>query len=167
MTKGISHYAVLLICFVIELIFSSCNSVNTFPMIYFSVPNKIVKTGIDSIYSKNPAFKIPLKWRDLDDWSKRGLGFLDRRIFYFQSSPEEMYYITFAHYKGENTQTCSLGIMAVNQGGRWFEYTDLTDSEKIRIEERFEREIVSKLQAYTHNKAIVRPSYGAPLDHVK
>jgi hypothetical protein len=167
MNKKTTHQIKILVGSIVVLIFSNCNKINTFPEIYFSVPNRIVKIGIDSLFAKNIRFKMPKKWQNLDNWSQRGLGFLDSKIFYFQSNPEEMYYVTFSHYTGEDSKTCSLGIMGVNQGFRWFEYTEITDSEKIRIEERFEREIVEKLQTYTHTKATVRDVYGAQARAVK
>ena len=61
----------------------------------FETPKQNIEKAIETLFVKNPELKIPAKWKDNDDWKKRGFGFLDTIIFYFQSEPEEMYYVSF------------------------------------------------------------------------
>ncbi|WP_295671699.1 hypothetical protein [uncultured Mucilaginibacter sp.] len=110
---------------------------------------------MDSIFSKNPQYKIPEKWRDLDNWSQRGFGFLKGKIFYFKTSPEEMYYVTMLgdSIDDDIKLKTTIAIRAINTGYRWFKYNELSDEERKRINERFNEEIVPRLEVYTGNHA--------------
>ncbi|BAU52306.1 hypothetical protein MgSA37_00461 [Mucilaginibacter gotjawali] len=98
---------------------------------------------------------IPEKWRDLDNWSQRGFGFLNGKIVYFKISPEEMYYVTIlgdsVGYRS-NLKT-TIAIRAINIGYRWFKYNELSDEDRKRINDRFNEEIVPKLEVYTNSHA--------------
>lgn len=117
------------------------------------MPVQKLRSDIDSLFYKNPQYKLPEKWEDLDDWSKRGLGFLNGKFFYFNSVPEEMYYVTIDSSSINGPRKATMFIRSVNMGYRWFNYADMDDKEKKRIEERFDNEIVLKLNKYTHQIA--------------
>jgi len=126
-------------------------------VIYFSTSKKKLEVAIDSLYSKHPEYRIPEKWKVFNSWSENGYGFLESRIFYFNSSPEEMYYVTFigdSAMLADATKT-GIGVRAVFNGdanGKWFLDQDLDSREKQRMEKRFDGEIISKLEEYTKTK---------------
>ena len=74
---------------------TSCGTLGGFDTIEFPTSKQRLVWAIENLYTQNPEFVIPDNLKHLDDWKKRGYGFLDSRIFYFKSSPEEMYYVTF------------------------------------------------------------------------
>lgn len=124
----------------------------------FPVSKKKLEVAMDSLYSQHPEYKIPDKWKAFDGWAKSGYGFLESRIFYFKSSPEEMYYVTFI---GDSVMLADpnkigIGLRAIYNGdanGKWLLGNDLDSKEKDRIDKRFDHEIISKLEQYTNTKA--------------
>lgn len=126
---------------------------------YFPTSKKYLEIAIDSLYSKQPEYKVPKKWEIYNSWSERGYDFLEGKIFYFRYPPEEMYYVTFI---GDSTALADttkvgIGIQAVyneNNHGKWLLNNDLSSKEKERIEKRFDNEIISKLEKYTKTKVL-------------
>jgi hypothetical protein len=116
------------------------------------------------IASAYPSFGFggPDKWKKEDDWKERGYDFLDSRIFYFKSEPEEMYYVSFygdandAH-QADTTNT-GISIRAVDNGANyiWTKESDISSSEERRIKKRFQSEIISKLEKFTNTKVTSR-----------
>jgi hypothetical protein len=124
----------------------------------FPTSKRVLVKGIDSIYSQYPQYKIPEKWDSLNDWSQRGYDFLDTRIFYFSSNPEEMYYVSFYGDANDtiqkDTTRTSLSIRAVHDGKNgWNLEDEFSNKEKNRIENRFDQEIISKLEKFSGVKA--------------
>ena len=123
----------------------------------FPVPKQRLAKAIDSLYKESPDYKIPSKWQHLDDWHERGYDFLDSRIFYFKNRPEEMYYISFIGMPEDsalNSRSATIAIRAVCDGtSGWTLEENTSRSEKKRIEERFDREIIAKLDQYMGTKA--------------
>lgn len=123
--------------------------------IYFPTSKSKLEVAIDSLYSKNPEFRVPDNWKKFDTWSARGYNFLESRIFYFKSVPEEMYYVTFIGDSAvlADTTKVAIGISAINKGeNKWLLGNDLDSREKKRIERRFNDEIVSKLKLFVVTK---------------
>ena len=123
----------------------------------FPIPKKKLEIAIDSLYKIYPEYSIPEKWEKQNDWSERGYDFLESDIFYFKSSPEEMYYVTFIGDSATlaNPSNVSIGIRSVfkeNTPKQWLLSDDVDSKEKIRIENRFASEIISKLEEYTKTK---------------
>jgi hypothetical protein len=146
------------------LVVSGCLGAGTlggFDLIKFSTSKRVLVNAIDSLYAQHPEYRIPNKWKARDNWKSRGYDFLDTRIFYFSSSPEEMYYVSFYGDANESIQadttTTGISIRAVNSGAdaHWAKESDFSPSEKKRIDERFRSEIVSKLEAYSNSEATV------------
>lgn len=124
----------------------------------FLISKKKLETSMDTLLTLHPEYKIPVKWLPFDDWSKRGYDFLRSRIFYFGLPPEEMYYVTFVedYASPADTYKATIAIRSVFNGGnhvRWLLEKDFDSNEKKRIEERFNNEIISKLEIYTKTKA--------------
>jgi hypothetical protein len=136
----------------------SCDgTLGGFNIISFPVSKKKIEIAIDSLYSKNPEYKIPSKWEKHNNWSKRGYDFLESRIFYFKEEPEEMYYISFIGDEEifKDTTHIDIAIRSVFAGRKmdWLKQEDFSKEEESRIQTRFKKEIISKLEKYTNSKA--------------
>jgi len=137
--------------------FTSCIGAGTlggFDTRMFPTSKRNLVKAIDTLFARIPDYKIPDKWRSLDDWRERGYNFLDARIFYFKSEPEEMYYVSFYGDANDSiqidTNRTGIAIRAVNNGtGTWILEENTSSSDKKRIEARFDKEIISKLEQYT------------------
>ena len=125
----------------------------------FPTSKRKLQIAMDSLFIKNPQYKIPKKWESANNWSKRGYDFLENEILYFKSPPEEMYYVS---YIGDSTMLADttktiIKIRAIYKGnynGKWLMAKDLNSDEKQRIENRFDNEIISKLEDYTKTKIL-------------
>ncbi|WP_299701826.1 hypothetical protein [uncultured Pontibacter sp.] len=95
--------------------------------------------------------KIPDKWKETAASIQHTYEFLSANTtcFYFQESPEEMYFIS---YQG-NSKVTVMSVRSVFMNGRWFTERELTEAESERIENRFDKEIVGKLEKVTKSKA--------------
>lgn len=128
-----------------------------FNVISFPTSKKKIEIAIDSLYSKYPEYKIPAKWDEYNNWSKRGYDFLESRIFYFKEAPEEMYYVTFVGEEEtlKDTTHIDIAISSVftDRKMKWIE-KDFSKEEENRIQERFKTEIISKLEKHTNTKAV-------------
>lgn len=125
----------------------------------FSTPKKNIEKAIDTLFVNNAELEIPEKWKEYDTWEKRGFGSLDTRIFYFQSEPEEMYYVSFVGDGNEKQDENGPTILAIRsiftkRHNKWLKEEDCDDNLKERIENRFDTEIISKLEKYSGIKAI-------------
>ncbi len=125
----------------------------------FSTSKRKLVAAIDTLYAQYPGYKIPDKWKSLDDWHERGYDFLESRIFYFKSPPEEMYYVAFYGDANDSIQAdttrTGISIRAVSDGTPgWVLEGNTSHSEKKRIQDRFDREIVFKLEQYCKVRAI-------------
>ena len=124
----------------------------------FAIPKKNIEKAVDTLFAENPQLNIPKKWEEYDTWKKRGYDFLDSRIFYFQTEPEEMYYVSFVSDGNENQDKDGPTIIAIRsvftkRHKKWKEEAEFDDIEKVRIENRFDSEIVSKLERYSGVKS--------------
>jgi len=87
---------------------------------------------------------------------KNSYFFLKSRTFYFKNDPEEMYYVTF---KGDSAMLAdpsktTIAIRLINRSGpKWFKYVELDTIERKRIEERFDKEIILRLEGYPKTKS--------------
>lgn len=124
----------------------------------FQSPKENIITALDTFFIDNPEMQIPAKWKSHDNWKKRGYDFLDSRIFYFNTVPEEMYYVTFVANGNENQNKNGptiLAIRAVNNGrGKWIKYDDFDAEEKERIEQRFDKNVIIEIEKYSRIKAV-------------
>ncbi|MES2575592.1 MAG: hypothetical protein V4572_11655 [Bacteroidota bacterium] len=137
------------------LICTNCDgTLGGFNIISFPVSKKKIETAFNSLYSE---YKIPKKWEEYNNWSKRGYNFLESRIFYFKEKPEEMYYISFIGDEEtfKDTTHIDIAIRSVFIGSKkkWLKKEDLKKEEENRIQSRFKSEIISKLEKYTSSNA--------------
>lgn len=140
------------------VIFINCDgTLGGFNTISFPLSKKKLEVAFDSLYSNYPEYKIPAKYQDFNNWSKRGYDFLDSHILYFSQSPEEMYYISFVGDEQtlKDTTHIDIAIRSVFIGSRrkWLKEEDFSKEEEKRIQARFKAEIISKLEKYTNSKA--------------
>ena len=111
----------------------------------FPIAETRLESAIDTLLAQHPEYLIPAKWEELDNWEERGYDFLNGKIFYFSREPEEMYFVTLI--PKDNSQTSAIAIRAVNNGGRVWQLEDsFNASEKKRILNRFDAEIIVKLE---------------------
>ncbi|GEM_PF-716077 len=125
----------------------------------FPLSKRDVVEGIEHFYTDYPQYKMPSEWERFDGWSKRGYDFLDSRIFYFDSPPQEMYYVTFLgdanDKEKEDIRPVSMAVRSVcDTIGSWRNRGDFTPEEVRRIEKRFDDEIVSRLEKILNTRAI-------------
>lgn len=142
---------------VIVSLISCDGTLGGFNTISFPTSKKNIENAIDTLYSNYPDYRIPDKYKDFDNWSKRGYNFLDSRILYFTHEPEEMYYISFVgdEESFKDTTHIDIAIRAVFLGSKrkWLKEEDFSKEEKNRIQTRFKNEVISKLEGYTNCKA--------------
>ena len=135
---------------------SSCGTLGSFEVIEFPTERQNLINAIDTLYSQNPKYKIPERLKHLDNWKQRGYDFLDSRIFYFESGPEEMYYVTIRnHETTPESNPCYIAVRSVYFDGKsgWQVENEFEENQKERIEERFRNEIISKLEKITGIKS--------------
>ena len=146
----------MLLLFIVFICTKCDGTLAGFNIISIPISKKKIEIALDSLYSDYPKYKIPKKWEGDNDWSKRGYDFLESRIFYFQETPEEMYYVTFVGEKEtlKDPSHIDIAISSVFVGSKrkWIE-KDFTREEENRIQARFKSEIISKLEKYTNSKA--------------
>jgi hypothetical protein len=149
---------ILLIC-TLTGCFYGAGTLGGFDIRTFPTSKTTLVRAIDTLFAKHPEYVIPYKWQSRDDWKARGYDFLDSRIFYFSSNPEEMYYVSFIGDANDsiqaNTKMTSISIRAVasNESVGWTLEKETSSADKERIEKRFNEEIILKLEKYTRTKA--------------
>jgi hypothetical protein len=149
---------ILLIC-TLTGCFYGAGTLGGFDTRTFPTSKKNLVQAIDTLFARHPEYIIPYKWESRDDWKARGYDFLDSRIFYFNSNPEEMYYVSFIGDDANDsiqvdTTMISISIRAIaNETVGWTLEKETSTEDKARIEKRFDEEIISKLEKYTRTKA--------------
>jgi len=124
----------------------------------FPISRGKLTMAINKLYSLNSQYKVPEKWMDEDSSEIKSYFFLQSMTFYFKENPEEMYYVTFI---GDSTMLADssktiISVRSVYNGGyyKWPRWIDESPAEQKRIGERFDKEIISKLELYTGTKCI-------------
>lgn len=129
----------------------SAGTLGSFEESKFELTKSDLEIRINKLQEDYPEYKVPPKREEYNDWEQRGYSFLTGYIFYFESEPEEMYYVTFLGDTATlaNSTQSALAIRAIHQTpGRWLLAEDLTESDRRRVEERFNKEIKAKLIYY-------------------
>ena len=110
---------------------------------------------MDSIFFNqiDSTYQVPKKWKHIDDWEKRGYGFLDTKILYFNTSPEEMYYVSFLgdSLKWAKDNYTEVAIRAVGTSKGWKTEQAFEKKEKNRIQLRFQNKIVEPIEEAIKN----------------
>ncbi len=123
----------------------------------FPISRKNLTAAINQLYKKNAEYKVPGKWAEEDSLEKKSYFFLSGMTFYFKENPEEMYFVTLLvddPSLADSSKTM-IAIRSVSYGvGKWYRYSDESPDERVRIEKRFDKEIISKLELFTGTKAL-------------
>lgn len=120
----------------------------------FKTSHPVLNAAIDTLYAKNPEYNVPSKWVQYDNFAAKPSKYLFKKVFYFKDKPEEMYYVSLIDdsiMTGDTSQT-GLAIRAVNRGGQWMQADKFDYRQQKKIQRRFNKEIISKLKAYTKAK---------------
>jgi len=91
-----------------------------------------------------------------DSSEKKSYFYLPGTTFYFKENPEEMFFVTFI---GDDTMLADssktiIAIRSVYNDGAWLRYSDERPAEQVRIEKRFDKGIISKLELYSGTEAL-------------
>lgn len=157
----------IIIIVVFSLLLYSCTgsisagSLGGWDIIVFKIPAQKLEPGIDSFYKSNSNYLTPQKWKsEAENWINN-YSYLKTVIFYFDASPEEMYYVTFIDAgTGDNPNYSRLAIRGVKKGNdNWKRFDEFNASEQKRIEKRFEKEVITKLEQITKAKSYVEKTY--------
>jgi len=120
----------------------------------FKTSRPVLEEAITTLYQQHPEYQMPQKWAQFDSLRVKASPYLSKKIFYFKSAPEEMYYVSLVDdsaMSGDSLRT-GLAIRAVNRGGEWMKEDKFGYKEQKRIQERFNKEIITKLAGYTKVK---------------
>lgn len=147
-----------IIFFIISFCWScyGAGSLGGWDTIVFRTSQKQLDSAIVTLYTQNPQYKIPNKWQyDIGLWKSDGYGILKANFFYFASKPEEMYYVTYIGAgTGGDPKLTRIAIRAIGYGNdQWKIRKDFDENENLRINKRFNDEIISKLEKYTKTKS--------------
>ncbi len=121
----------------------------------FSLSKQTLTSAIDSLIDEHQEYKIPEKWVGLYNWKEEN-DFEYSHIFYLQAKPEEMYYVSFVGNQKDsvqNSKAATIVIKMVCDGSEWQNGKNISRSEKARIEKRFDKEVIAKLEQLTGTKA--------------
>lgn len=142
------------ILIVFSLFLYSCNNIGAgsngaWKIKGFPFTNKEVTASVNSLYEKYPEYLIPKKWEEESGYWKND-GYDKSRIlfFYFKSAPEEMYFV-FLVAPGfvDHPEYARLAVISVySEKTGWKVIKEQSDKDKVRIQQRFENEIISKLE---------------------
>jgi hypothetical protein len=137
---------------ILSIILLSCGTLGSFNTVSFPISKDRLLTAIDTVYKMYPKYQIPENWQKFNDWSERGYDFLESKIFYFDTAPKEMYYVTILNDSTDNSEV-SMSVRAVCKGtDKWFIEEDLSTEEVKRIENRFDTAIVKKIRDVIRNQ---------------
>lgn len=128
----------------------------------FPTSKKELVLAIDSLFAMQPRYILP---KELDtrynNWKEGGYDFLDSRLFYFDKKPREIYYVSFYGDASDSIQAnpnltgiSVRSVISVSGIKGWQNDSDMSNTEMHRVLDRFDKEIVSKLETYTNTKAI-------------
>jgi len=124
------------------VLLTSCGTTGHIRFYNFDRPKREVKEDLLKAINTDSAYSVPQKWKE----STVG-DLFEMYYVYFHSGPEEMYQIGFT---GDSTQwkassTCKLALIGIYDGDTWKFEKDLSRKEEKRIQNRFETNILSKL----------------------
>lgn len=134
------------------IIFNRCNigggTLGSFDDRRFPIKKSGFVAAFDSLTEK----QIPDKWKETAAGIEHTHEFMkawENTCLYLKDNPEEMYFVS---YNG-NSKFSIISVRSVFNGGRWYIKSDLGKSEIERIEKRFDKEIITKIESKTGAKA--------------
>src|SRR6266700_5077834 len=127
----------------ILFLFSGCGTTGHVKFYDFNVSKYDVEKEIIRVIRADSVHQVPNKWL-----SHTAGDYFERIYIYFANSPEELYQVGFT---GDSTEwnissTCRLGLISIYQGDQFQYQRDLSSKEIIRIQNRFEQEVLRKIK---------------------
>jgi hypothetical protein len=111
---------------------------------------RLKKSDFVSVFDSIPERQIPDKWKESAMSIEHTYEFIhENTCVYLKEYPEEMYFVS---YNG-NSKFSAISIRSVYTRNRWFTQRDLDDSERERIENRFDAQIIRQIEDATGTKA--------------
>ena len=126
----------------ILLVLSSCGTTGHIALYNFDSSKNKVEEKIVTILISDSSFEIPQKWKE-----HMNGDYFKRLYIYFKEKPEEIYQFGFSgdSVSWSLNSTCKLGLISIYQGDQFKYEEDLSKQDKARIELRFEKEFLSKI----------------------
>lgn len=151
----------------VSLLFYSCGgsigagSLGGWDRIVFKIPETKLKKAIDSLYKVEPKYYHIKRWKSEAKYWVKNFSYLRTVIFYFDEPPTEMYYVTFIPAgTGDNPNYSTLAVRGVENGdGKWKEFGEFDVADQERIQNRFKKEIISRLEQITKTKSEEKKTY--------
>jgi len=134
---------IVVIVFII-LSFFSCGTTGKIGFYDFNAPKTEIENQLYKIIGDSSEYAIPLKWKIHTEGD-----YFERYYIYFREGPEELYQIGFTcdSLEWATSPVSKLALVAVFQEGTQFHYnSDLSYNERMRVQVRFETEIISKIK---------------------
>ena len=147
-----------------SFLFCSCTgsigagSLGGWDIMVFPVKEPKLDSAINSFFIDSAKYGVPKKWEyESEFWKRGGYDFLKARCFYFNATPEEMYYISYISAgTGGNPDWTRLSVRAVySEKMGWREKEEYSKIEQIRIQKRFNKFICNSLEFYTGVRSFV------------
>ena len=155
--KAINTIKIIMLLGCVCSVLAACDNIGTVgDPVRFHTKKPALAAAIDSLYAKYPEYRVPAKWQQFNNFAYKNPAFIETRVFYFKSPPEEMYYVSLIDDSllSADTAHSGLAIRAINRGsGVWLQGPDVSFRDEKRINKRFKNAILSKLEAFTHAKA--------------
>lgn len=146
-------------------LFCSCNGIvgagtlGSWKPILFPVSELKLDSATSNLYKNYPEYQSPVKWQyAVEYWKNSGYDFLKAEFFYFQNPPEEMYYVSyldsgFGVNIPNHTEIAIRSVYSEKSG--WRTNDECSEEERARIIERFNNEVICKLEEYTNTHSKV------------
>ncbi len=110
----------------------------------------MTKSDFLSVFDSLSERQIPDKWKETAMSIEHTYSFMpENTCIYLKAYPEEMYFVS---YNG-NSKYSVISIRSVYTRNRWFTQKDIDDSERERIENRFDEEIIKQIEKATETYA--------------
>lgn len=100
-----------------------------------------VKADMVSIIKKG-GYSPPIHWNGYED----GADLRYDTYVYFKDAPKEIFQVSFKREENEYLPTSVLAFVGVFDGKLWHFNSDISEKEKKRVQERLEKEILSKMK---------------------
>jgi hypothetical protein len=114
-----------------------------------------LEAAIDTLYAQHPEYKVPPEWAKYNNPPLSTAPYIENKLFYFKDSTREMYCVTLIDDSAMSRDSArsGLAIRAINKGSdKWLRDEDAGYKEQKRIEKRFDKEIIAKLEVITGSK---------------
>ena len=131
--------------FILIIILPSCGTTGHIAFFNFNNSKSEVEIQILNVISKDSLYTVPPKWSE----HTKG-DYFERIYLYFKSNPEEIIQVGFSYDSAtwKQSSSCRLAIISIYQGNQFQYERDLSNKEQNRIQERFEKQILSKINHY-------------------